>query len=97
MEEALEHAIKHPIGRFIREPASVVSAWDRTHYQAPWMTLEAVRERHRGLVERDWRSVAEDYFAREYKDGKVSAAWRTSKCPGSLTGSHHFYYDLMTH
>jgi hypothetical protein len=39
---------------------------------APWMTLDSVRDRHRHLVEHDWKSAAAEYFATNWKDGEVS-------------------------
>jgi hypothetical protein len=39
---------------------------------APWMTLDSVRDRHRHLVEHDWKSAAAEYFATNWKDGDVS-------------------------
>jgi hypothetical protein len=44
---------------------------------APWMTLQAVKDRHRELVERDWRSLAEVVVAEQFPDGSVSPeAWQ---------------------
>jgi hypothetical protein len=39
---------------------------------APWMTLDSVRDRHRHLVEHDWKSAAAEYFATNWKNGDVS-------------------------
>jgi hypothetical protein len=36
------------------------------------MTLDSVRERHRVLVENDWKSLAEEVMAEKYKNGDVS-------------------------
>jgi len=36
------------------------------------MTLKSVRERHRELVETDWRAAAAEVIATNWEDGNVS-------------------------
>ena len=39
---------------------------------APWMTLDSVRDRHRHLVDHDWKSAAAEHFSGNHKDEDVS-------------------------
>ncbi|KAK4686065.1 hypothetical protein P7C73_g4063, partial [Tremellales sp. Uapishka_1] len=53
LEAAIAMALENPIDRYI----------------PPHMRKEAVQERHRTLIETDWRKRARDYVQREYLDG----------------------------
>jgi hypothetical protein len=70
LEKALAQAVKTRIDRFIRTFLSASAPQNLR--VAPWMTLQAVRERHRNLVEHDWRPAAAEVFAAKSKDGDVS-------------------------
>ena len=57
------------------------------------MTLDSVRDRHKVLVENDWRSVAEDVFAEKWQEGDVSHSLYVMGCMTKLglstNDSHH--------
>lgn len=84
LADALARAVSSPIGRFIRQfPRS-----DEIELiVAPWMTLDSVRDRHRHLVEHDWRSAAAEQFSTNNKDVAVS---RPSKFAARLLADIEF-------
>jgi hypothetical protein len=63
LQTAIESILSHPIDRFIRELLVVViSIAQDDLFSAPEMTLEATAERHRIMLQRDWKTEAASLF-----------------------------------